>query len=65
MFNLVGPDLVPVSVSAPQGVSGQSVAVVAVVTNVGGGSAVGNWYDGIYLSTNAVLATSTMSAPYV
>jgi hypothetical protein len=67
-FNLVPPDLVPVSVSAPYGVTGSSVTVVTVVTvvsNQGAGSAVGTWYDGIYLSTNAVLASNAVPATYM
>ena len=64
-FNLVPPDLLPVSVSTPLGVSGQSVTVVTVATNQGGGVAAGYWYDGIYLSTNAVLATNATPSTYV
>src|ERR1039458_4902273 len=62
VFNLVPPDLVPVSVSAPYGVSGSSVTVVTVVSNQGAGRAVGAWYDAVYLSTNAVLASN--ATPY-
>lgn len=64
-FNLVPPDLLPVSVSTPLGISGQNVTVVTVATNQGGGVAAGYWYDGIYLSTNAVLATNATPSTYV
>jgi hypothetical protein len=63
-FNLVPPDLLPVSVSAPLGVSGSSVTIVTVVTNQGAGGALGTWYDGIYLSTNAVLASNAVPTTY-
>jgi hypothetical protein len=64
-FTLVPPDLLPVSVNAPFGISGSSVTVVTVATNQGGGVASGYWYDGIYLSTNAVLATNATPSTYV
>src|SRR5439155_696398 len=58
-------DLAPVSISAPAVVSGgQAVPVACVVTNQGNGSAIGYWYDGIYLSTNAVLNASDRPLDY-
>src|SRR5207249_249289 len=52
-------DLAPATIGAPAAVSvGQAMAVVCVVTNQGNGSGLGGWYDGIYLSINAVLNAS-------
>ena len=59
LLTVLPSDLAPVSVVAPAtGVAGQSVSVVCVVTNQGLGSASGDWYDGIYFSSNAVFGAN-------
>ena len=51
------PDLEPVSVTwSGQPVAGQGLTLNMVVTNIGNGSANGDWYDTWALSTNATLA---------
>ena len=60
------PDLAPASITVPAAVSvGQAVPVACVVTNQGNGSISGGWYDGIYLSTNAVLNANDQPLSYV
>jgi subtilase family serine protease len=59
------PDLVPVSLQFPtiitSTVPNPTIQVVLAVTNQGNGSAVGCWYDRLYLSTNANLTGSIAS----
>jgi PKD repeat protein len=53
--SLSAPDLVPVSIQAPQGVPSDAwIQVVYAVTNQGNAPALGSWWDTFYLSTNAV-----------
>ena len=57
-YQVQPPDLTPVALRAPASVTGSpnpSVTLVCGVTNQGIGAAVGYWYDGVFLSTNAVL----------
>jgi hypothetical protein len=50
------PDLVVTVLTAPASVStGQAISVSWTVQNQGSGDALGSWYDGLYLSTDAIL----------
>ena len=54
------PDLAVVSVAAPSaGVPGTSIDVACVITNRGGGSALGTWSDGVYLSASSTFDPAT------
>jgi subtilase family serine protease len=59
------PDLFPVSLQVPTTITSTvpnpTIQVVLAVTNQGNGSAVGCWYDRLYLSTNANLTSSIAS----
>src|SRR5439155_603194 len=66
VISVIVPDLMPVRLVAPGTVSaGQAVPVTCVVTNQGSGGGLGYWYDGIYLSTNAVLNADDRPVSYV
>jgi subtilase family serine protease len=62
------PDLVPLSLLSPTTITSTipnpTVQIVLAVTNQGNGSAVGCWYDWLYLSTNASLAGSIASGAW-
>ena len=53
------PDLVPISLAAPDSaILGASIQVVYTVTNTGGNPLLGNWSDDLWFSTNSVLDNS-------
>ena len=57
---IIPPDLTVGTVTAPaQAFSGQGVSITYSVTNNGPGSAIGSWYDAVYLSPDPFLDTST------
>ena len=61
-FKTAGPDLAPVTVSAPaSGGPGRSIQVMVTVTNQGAGEALPSWYDEMYLSADKVWDESDVS----
>jgi|GEM_PF-1710728 len=59
-------DLTPVSLTAPAAaVFGNSIEVSWTVRNAGTGPTYGNWYDRLYLSTDAVLGSGDIALNYV
>jgi len=61
-ISLSAPDLVPISIQAPQGVpSDARIDIVYAVTNQGDAAALGFWMDTLYLSTNAVWDSTAFS----
>jgi YD repeat-containing protein len=56
------PNLVPVSINAPQGVASDArIQIVYTVTNQGNAAAIGFWADTLYLSTNSFWDTNAYS----
>ncbi|MCA9311788.1 MAG: hypothetical protein KDA21_11320, partial [Phycisphaerales bacterium] len=54
-ISISGPDLIVDAVDAPSsGTHGEQILVEWTVSNIGGDSTVGNWVDGIYLSSDPV-----------
>ena len=59
------PDLIVSAATAPAtGILGEALAVDWTVTNQGGGSALTDWYDYVYLSTDQSLDSNDISLGY-
>ena len=61
-ISIGAPNLVPVSLTAPQGVASDArIDIVYTVTNLGNAAAIGFWADTLYLSTNLFWDTNAYS----